>query len=105
MLGTENRIERFHPIGVAALSSENFGSAIDQMARYKQLTCPEEILQEKDDERWSIQFRWLLGWGGRSSSPYRMLLLLGALDGSPRYGYAPFAAPRGVRTTPTARSP
>ena len=30
------------------------------MARYKQLTCPEEILQEKDDEEWSIQFRWLL---------------------------------------------
>jgi hypothetical protein len=31
-----------------------------QMARYKQLTCPEEILQDKDDEEWSIQFRWLL---------------------------------------------
>jgi AraC-like DNA-binding protein len=60
LLGTENRIERFHAIGVAALSSENFGSAIDQMARYKQLTCPEEILQEKDDQDWSIQFRWLL---------------------------------------------
>ena len=30
------------------------------MARYKQLTCPEEILQEKDDEEWSMQFRWLL---------------------------------------------
>jgi len=30
------------------------------MARYKQLTCPEEILQKKDDEEWSIQFRWLL---------------------------------------------
>jgi len=59
-LGTENKTERFHPIGLAALSSENFGAAIDQMARYKQLTCPEAILQEKDDEEWSIQFRWLL---------------------------------------------
>ena len=59
-LGTETKIERFTPNGLAALSSENFGSAIDQMARYKQLTCPEEILQEKDDEEWSIQFRWLL---------------------------------------------
>ena len=63
LLGTENRIERFHPVGLAALSSENFGSAIDQMARYKQLTCPEEILQEKDDEEWSIRFRWLLADG------------------------------------------
>jgi AraC-like DNA-binding protein len=60
LLGTESKTERFHPVGLAALSSETFGSAIDQMARYKQLTCPEEILQEKDDDQWSIQFRWLL---------------------------------------------
>ena len=60
LLGTETRTERFHPVGLAALSTENFGAAIDQMARYKQLTCPEEIVQEKDDEEWSIQFRWLL---------------------------------------------
>jgi AraC-like DNA-binding protein len=60
LLGTETRIERFQPSGLAALSSENFGAAIDQIARYKQLTCPEEILQEKDDKEWTIQFRWLL---------------------------------------------
>ena len=60
LLGTENKTERFHPIGLAALSSENFGSAINQMARYKQLTCPEEILQKNDGEEWSIQFHWLL---------------------------------------------
>ncbi len=59
-LGTETKTERFHPVSLAALSTENLGLAIDQMARYKQLTCPEEILQEKDDEEWSIQFRWLL---------------------------------------------
>jgi AraC-like DNA-binding protein len=59
-LGTETKTERFHPMGLAALSTENFGSAIDRMARYKQLTCPEEIRQEKHDEEWSIQFRWLL---------------------------------------------
>jgi len=60
LLGIETKIERFHPAGLAALSTENFAAAINQMARYKQLTCPEEILQEKDDEEWSIQFRWLL---------------------------------------------
>jgi AraC-like DNA-binding protein len=60
LLGTETKMEKFHPIGLAALSSENFGSAVDQMARYKQLTCPEEILQQMDDDEWSIQFRWLL---------------------------------------------
>lgn len=59
-LGSETKVERFHPIGVAALSSENFGAAIDHMARYKQLTCPEEILQKKKDGDWSIEFKWLL---------------------------------------------
>lgn len=59
-LGTENKTERFHPVGLAALSSENFGAGMDRMARYKQLTCPEEILQKKNGEEWSIQFRWLL---------------------------------------------
>jgi AraC-like DNA-binding protein len=60
LLGTESKIERFHPVSLAALSTETFGSAVEQMARFKQLTCPEEILQEKDNEEWSIQFRWLL---------------------------------------------
>jgi AraC-like DNA-binding protein len=59
-LGTETRTERFHAVGVAALSSDNFGEAINQMARYKQLTCPEEIVQEKSADEWSIQFHWLL---------------------------------------------
>jgi AraC-like DNA-binding protein len=60
LLGTETKTERFSPMGLAALSTEKFGAAVDHMARYKQLTCPEEILQEKDDEEWAIQFRWLL---------------------------------------------
>jgi len=59
-LGTETKTERFHPSGIAALSTENFGAAIDHMARYKQLTCPEEMLQEMDEEEWSIRFRWTL---------------------------------------------
>jgi len=60
VLGTENKTERFLLTGLAALASESFGAAVDQMARYKQLTCPEEIVQKKDDGEWSIQFRWLL---------------------------------------------
>jgi len=60
LLGTETKTERFNPNALAALSSENFGAAVAQLARYKQLTCPEEILQETDDEEWRIQFRWLL---------------------------------------------
>lgn len=59
-LGTETKAERFHPVGLVSLSSEDFGTAMDQMARYKQLTCPEEIVQELDKKEWRIQFRWLL---------------------------------------------
>jgi hypothetical protein len=32
-LGTETKTERFHPSGIAALSTESFGTAIDHMAR------------------------------------------------------------------------
>ncbi|SRR5579871_388976 len=59
-LGAESKVERFQPISLAALSADNLGSAVRQMARYKQLTCPEEILQQMDGDEWSIQFRWLL---------------------------------------------
>jgi len=60
LLGTETKTERFTPTGLAALSCENLGAAVNQMARYKQLTCPEEIVQHKHKGEWSIQFRWLL---------------------------------------------
>jgi AraC-like DNA-binding protein len=59
-LGTETKPEHFDPIALAALSTDSFGEAMLQMARYKQLSCPEEILHETNDAEWSIQFRWLL---------------------------------------------
>jgi AraC-like DNA-binding protein len=59
-LGTESRAENFDPIALAALSTASFGEAMRQMARYKQLSCPEEIIHETGDTEWSIQFRWLL---------------------------------------------
>jgi AraC-like DNA-binding protein len=62
-LGTETRPEHFDPIALAALSTASFGEAMRQMARYKQLSCPEEIIHETDEAEWSIQFRWLLAEG------------------------------------------
>ena len=59
-IGTEIKPEHFDPIALAALSTSSFGEAMRQMARYKQLSCPEEIVHETDDTEWSIQFRWLL---------------------------------------------
>jgi hypothetical protein len=59
-LATETKHEHFDPIVLAALSTGSFGEAMRQVARYKQLSCPEEIIHETDDAEWSMQFRWLL---------------------------------------------
>src|SRR6516164_5138848 len=59
-LGTEERVERYDPIKLAALSARSFRDAIERSARYKQLTCPEKIrLVDRGDEC-AIKFVWLL---------------------------------------------
>jgi AraC-like DNA-binding protein len=60
VLGTESRPEQYDPIGLAALSAASFFEAMRSAARYKEITCPEEIVNEISDGEWSIQFRWLL---------------------------------------------
>ena len=42
-LGAEPRMERYHPIAVAAVCSRTYHDALQRMSRYKQLTCPETI--------------------------------------------------------------
>lgn len=59
-LGSEERIERYDPIAIAALYTPTFGEALQRMARYKQLTCPEEIRIVPGPEQTSVQFCWLL---------------------------------------------
>lgn len=59
-LGTATKPEHFDPIALAALATRDFGEAMRQTARYKQLSCPEEILLDIDEREWTIQFRWLL---------------------------------------------
>jgi AraC-like DNA-binding protein len=56
----ESRPEHLDPITLAALSTGSFGEAMRQVARYKQLSCPEEVLNETVEDEWSIQFHWLL---------------------------------------------
>lgn len=59
-LGIESKTDRFHPMAIAALSTENLVAASEHMARYKKLTAPEEILVELDGEEFTVGFRWLL---------------------------------------------
>ena len=59
-LGTEERVERYDPIKIAALSARSFRDAVERLSRYKQLTCPEEIRIVKRGNESAVQFIWLL---------------------------------------------
>jgi AraC-like DNA-binding protein len=62
-LGSEDRFERYDPISIATLSASSFRDACDRAARYKQLTCPEEIRLVSEGDDCEIQFRWTLADG------------------------------------------
>jgi AraC-like DNA-binding protein len=59
-LGTCTNASHFDPVALAALSTASFGDAIRQIARHKQLSCPEEVVLEDDGATLAIQFRLLL---------------------------------------------
>ena len=55
-LGTEIRFERSHPVTIAGVCSRTFGDALQRLARYKQLTCPEEIRVHRKAQEASVEF-------------------------------------------------
>src|SRR5678816_611074 len=55
-LGTEIRFERSHPVSIAGVCSRTFGDALQRLARYKQLTCPEEIRVHRKAREASVEF-------------------------------------------------
>jgi AraC-like DNA-binding protein len=55
-LGTELRFERSHPLAIAGVCSRSFGDALQRLARYKQLTCPEEIRIHRKAQETSVEF-------------------------------------------------
>ncbi len=55
-LGTELRFERSHPVAIAGVCSRTFGDALQRLARYKQLTCPEEIHVLRKVQETSVEF-------------------------------------------------
>lgn len=55
-LGTELRFERSHPVSIAGVCSRTFGDALQRLARYKQLTCPEEIRVQRKAQETSVEF-------------------------------------------------
>jgi AraC-like DNA-binding protein len=59
-LGTEERVERYDPVKIAAISARSFRDAIERISRYKQLACPEEIRVVERGNESAVQFVWLL---------------------------------------------
>src|SRR4030088_2052344 len=59
-LGAEDRVERYDPVKLAAISARSFRDAVERSSRYKQLTCPEEIRLVERGNECAIQFVWLL---------------------------------------------
>ena len=59
-IGSEQRVERYTPGAIAALYSRSFRDAIQRLARYKQLTCPEEIRVVCQGSECRVRFEWLL---------------------------------------------
>jgi AraC-like DNA-binding protein len=58
-LGTEPRFELSHPVSIAAVCSRSFGDALQRIARYKQLTCPEEIRLRRKAHETSVEFFYI----------------------------------------------
>ena len=65
-IGSEQRVERYTPGAIAALYTRSFRDAIQRLARYKQLTCPEEIRVVCQGSECRVRFEWLLA---RESEP------------------------------------
>ena len=59
-LGNEERVERYDPVKLAAISARSFEDAVERISRYKQLTCPEAIRVVQRGNESAIQFVWLL---------------------------------------------
>lgn len=59
-IGTEDRIERYDPIAIAALCTRSFRDAIERLARYKLLKCPEKIEVVDRVKESEVHFHWLL---------------------------------------------
>jgi AraC-like DNA-binding protein len=96
-LGSEPRFERYQPSAIAAVCSRSFRDALQRTARYKQLTCPEEIRVLLTGDDASVQiiypqadgnqpdvlvdlcFSWVLSIGRRGTdgqiTPQRLELL------------------------------
>ena len=59
-LGAEHRLERYDPLSLAALSARSFRDALQRLARYKRITCPEALHLAQRGDECRVAIRYLL---------------------------------------------
>ncbi len=62
-LGDGTRTEIHDVVSLAALHSATLGEALQKLARYKRLTCPEDISIELSRDEAAVSMRWMLAEG------------------------------------------
>ena len=62
-LGSEVRLERNDPAAIAAFCSRSFRDAVQRIAFYKQLTCPEKICIRTVRDEASVEFAFIRAEG------------------------------------------
>lgn len=62
-LGDGTRSEVYDMVTAAALHSGTLGGALDKLARYKRLTCPEDVVVELGRDEAAVSMRWMLAEG------------------------------------------
>jgi AraC-like DNA-binding protein len=93
-LGTEHRVERYDPVAIAAVSARSFRDALQRLARFKQLTCPEElhVTERRDESR--VEFRYLLAH--KTEPPLLVDLAFAWVVGIARRGTGGLVNPRRI---------
>src|SRR6266567_7076516 len=62
-LGAEARLERYVPAAIAAVCSRSFRDAVQRIAFYKQLSCPEEIRLRTVRDETCVEFAFIQAEG------------------------------------------
>jgi len=59
-IGANTKPERYDPVSISALCSRSFREAINKVARFKKLTCPEEVFISESENEISVRYEWYL---------------------------------------------
>lgn len=100
-LGTEPRVERYDPIAMTAVSARSLRDALLRLARYKQLTCPEELQVAERGDECRVRFRWLLAQ--ETEPPVLIDLCFAWVVGIARRGTGDLVHPRRLELRGPAR--